>query len=67
MEAHDYYNDDYYDYYDDSGCHDVIPCSHDMNHNELCEAEYPLPDGNNNFEIDNCPGNYDIFKCVKGK
>ena len=38
-----------------------------MNQGDLCEADGPLPDGNNNYDIDNCPGKYDIFKCVKGK
>ena len=37
----------------------------------LCEADQQLPDGNPNFEINNCnddggDGNYDVFVCVKG-
>ena len=45
---------------------DVV-CNQFMNYGDLCEADGPLPDGNSNFDIDNCPGKYDIFKCVKGK
>ena len=60
----DYYNDDYYDNLDDSGCRIVVACNNDMNENEFCEADGPLPDGNSHFEINNCLGNYDIFKCT---
>ena len=66
-DADEYYNDDYYEDYDYSGCRIAFSCSHSMNHNDLCEADGPLPDGNTNFDINNCPGNYDVFKCVKGK
>ena len=66
-DPHDYLNDDYYDYADDSGCRIDVDCNHGMNDGDLCEADGPLPDGNSNFDIDNCPGQYDIFKCVKGK
>ena len=64
--AHENYNDDHFDEYDDSGCGIDTSCKRNMNHNELCEADRPLPDGNANFDINNCPGGYDIFKCVKG-
>ena len=37
-----------------------------MNHNDLCETDGPLPDGTNHFDVNNCPGDYDIFQCVKG-
>ena len=66
-DADDLVNDDYYEEYDDSGCRIDVSCDESMNHNEYCEADGPLPDGNSNYDIDNCPGNYDIFKCVKGK
>ena len=66
-DADDYLNDDYYEEYDNSGCRIDVSCDDSMNYNEYCEADGPLPDGNNNYDIDNCPGNYDIFKCVKGK
>ena len=43
-------------------------CFADMAHGDLCEADEPLPDGNSNWEIQNCPcimdkRAYDIFKC----
>ena len=42
-----------------------------MPEGSLCEADQELPDGNANFEINNCnddggDGNYDVFVCVKG-
>ena len=40
-------------------------CHKGMTSDELCEADKPLPDGNSNFEINNC-GNYDVFKCSRG-
>ena len=63
----DAYNDDYYDDSDDSGCRIDGVCNQFMNYGDICEADGPLPDGNSNFDIDNCPGKYDIFKCIKGK
>ena len=64
---HGYNNDDYLDQYDYSGCRIDVVCNQFMNYGDLCEADGPLPDGNSNFDIDNCPGKYDIFKCVKGQ
>ena len=60
-------NDDYMDYRDDSGCRIEVDCNQILNYGDLCEADDTLPDGNYNFDIDNCPGNYDVFKCVNGK
>ena len=40
-------------------------CSAEMSSNKFCEADQALPDGNSNFEINNC-GKYDIFQCMKG-
>ena len=37
-----------------------------MNNNEMCEADKPLPDGNQNYDVNNCPPRNDIFKCIKG-
>ena len=31
----------------------------------LCEADQRLPDGNSNFDVDNC-GGYDVFRCIQG-
>ena len=43
---------------------DISECSADMAHGGLCEADGPLPDGNTNYNINNC-GRYDLFKCNK--
>ena len=41
-------------------------CDHSMSNGELCEANRPLPDGNKNYNVDNCKTHTDVFKCVKG-
>ena len=48
---------------DDSGC-DLADCSYGMKNDELCEADLLLPDISSKMDIDNCPGDYDIFRCV---
>ena len=40
-------------------------CHRDMSNGELCDADGPLPDGNQKYEVNNC-GAFDVFKCVKG-
>ena len=40
-------------------------CTPSMSNGELCEADVPLPDGNQNYDVNNCAG-YDVFKCVTG-
>ena len=35
-----------------------------MKNGELCQADRTLPDGNVQFDINNC-GNYDVFVCKK--
>ena len=42
-------------------------CSYSMTDNELCEANETLPDGTTNFEVDNCPNDFDVFRYVLGK
>ena len=37
-----------------------------MNINELCGASGPLPDGNDKFEVNNCPGKTNVFRYIKG-
>ena len=32
--------------------------------NDLCEADHTLPDGSNDYNIDNCPPGYDVFRYV---
>ena len=51
----------------DSFCNDFPECSYGMTVNDLCEADRALPDGNTNYNIDNCPGGHDIFRYVGGK
>ena len=41
-------------------------CSYSLSNNDLCEAERALPDGNTNYDINNCPGDYDVFRYVSG-
>ena len=48
---------------DDSGC-DLPKCSPIANANSLCEADGILPDGNSNYDVNNCPGGYEVFKCA---
>ena len=48
-----------------SGC-DLPECSYSLSNNDLCEAERTLPDGNSNYDINNCPGDYDVFRYVSG-
>ena len=44
----------------------MVKCAANMTINTLCEAnEGKLPDGNYNWNIDNC-GHYDVFRCTKG-
>ena len=50
---------------DDTGCA-AAKCHNSMFTNAICDAYGRLPDGNRNFEIDNCPGNNNVFKCVRG-
>ena len=51
---------------DDSGC-GISECSSTQDIDSLCEADAALPDGTSTYEIDNCPGDYDVFKCTPGK
>ena len=45
----------------------LAECSNSMHHNELCEADQTLPDGNTIYDVDNCQLSHDVFKCMKGK
>ena len=38
-----------------------------MKENDLCEADQKLPDGNDYYDVNNCPGNYDIFRKNEGQ
>eukprot|EP00494_Astrolonche_serrata_P026845 UN27108 len=39
-----------------------------MEDGEICEADKELPDGNKEYEINNCPGSsvYDVFRYTDG-
>ena len=52
---------------DDSGCKSLPECSSSMNENDLCEADQKLPDGNENFNVNNCAAFYDVFRYIGGK
>ena len=52
---------------DDSGCKSLPECSSSMNENDLCEADQKLPDGNTNFNVNNCAAFYDVFRYKGGK
>ena len=44
---------------------DLPECTSLMAPGSLCEADQRLPDGNSNFDVDNC-GGYDVFRCRQG-
>ena len=46
---------------------DLPKCTLDMELDELCEADQALPDGNENYSVDNCPPRNDVFRFVTGK
>ena len=50
-----------------NGCSTLPECDSNMNENEFCEASQTLPDGNADFNVNNCPNHYDVFQCQKGK
>ena len=37
-----------------------------MEANDLCEADKSLPIGSSPFDVDNCPGGYDVFRRSPG-
>jgi len=39
-------------------------CHDSMEPGELCEADSALPDGNENYNINNCRGGYDVFQYI---
>ena len=56
---------------------DLISCSKDMNHTQMCEADKQLPNGLSDIDVNNCKVSqnetcspyceYDVFKCLKSK
>ena len=52
---------------DDFGCKSLPECSYSMKENDLCEADQKLPDGNENFNVNNCAAFYDVFRYKGGK
>ena len=49
-----------------TGCN-LKECHSAMEDGQLCEADRNLPDEQTNFDVNNCPKHYDIFKCVRGR
>ena len=52
---------------DDFGCKSLPECSYSIKENHLCEADQKLPDGNENFNVNNCAAFYDVFRYKEGK
>ena len=53
---------------DDSACRHLPRCSYNMNKDDLCRAGgKTLPDGNENHDVNNCRGNFDVFRIETGK
>ena len=51
---------------DPTGC--ILPeCSYNMNQNGLCNAGQILPNGDDNYDVNNCPGGHDVFRYQGGK
>merc|ERR1711953_420780 len=46
---------------------DLPECTDQTACGDLCEADQPLPDGNTNFDIDNCDRGYDVFQKTCGQ
>lgn len=54
---------------DFSGCTDLPNCSNGMSTYELCEANIRLPDGNDDYNVNNCGGafeGFNVFRYVGG-
>ena len=51
---------------DPAGCR-LPECSYSMNQNGLCDADQTLPNGDNNYDVNNCPGGHDVFRYQGGK
>ena len=49
---------------DTSAC-ELRNCSSRMEHNTLCSAHTILPDGNDNYNVNNCPGANNVFRCAQ--
>merc|ERR1712157_265082 len=45
---------------------DLPECTDQTACGGLCEADRPLPDGNTNYNINNCAGGYDVFQKICG-
>ena len=46
---------------DDSGCNNLPECSYKLNLQDFCKANQILPDGNDNYNVNNCPG-HNVFR-----
>ena len=45
---------------------DLTECDVSMATGEFCRANKALPDGNIDFDINNCHHSYDVFRCTRG-
>ena len=46
---------------------ELAECSSTMQNNDLCKTDQILPDGNTNYNVNNCGPSYNVFKCSIGK
>ena len=51
---------------DPSGC-SLPECSYSMNQNGLCDANQILPNGDSNYDVNNCAGGHNVFRYQGGK
>ena len=57
----------------DNVCENLSECSAGMHYGDICQASTTLPDGNFNYDVQNCGFNwlnhnkYNVFECKKGK
>ena len=51
---------------DPSGCSSLPECSYSMNQNGFCIANHTLPNGDDNYEVNNCPGGHSVFRYQGG-
>ena len=57
--------------WNDNVCENLSECTASMHYGDICKASTTLPDGNFNYDVQNCGlslfNRYNVFKCEKGK